>query len=115
MAAQTGTSQQERPRILIVEDDPAVRRSMLLLLQGQGFDSRGYPSGEALLSDPAFGNPACLVADYRMEAVDGIALLSRLREQGWMGPAVLVTAFPSGELAQRAVASGYAAVFEKPL
>ena len=115
MDAHTGTPKREKPRILIVEDDPAVRRSMQLLLQGQGFDSRGYASGEALLSDAGFGNPACLVADYRMETLDGIALLSRLREQGWLGPAVLVTGFPSPELSQRAAASGYAAVFEKPL
>jgi FixJ family two-component response regulator len=115
MDAQTGTPKREKPRILIVEDDPAVRRSMQLLLQGQGFDGRGYPSGEILLSDAGFGNPACLVADYRMEPLDGITLLSRLRDQGWLGPAVLVTGFPSPELSQRAIAAGYAAVFEKPL
>lgn len=115
MDVQTGTPKREKPRILIVEDDPAVRRSMQLLLQGQGFDSRGYPSGEALLSNPDFGDPACLVADYRMEPLDGITLLSRMRDQGWLGPAVLVTGFPSAELSQRAVAAGYSAVFEKPL
>jgi FixJ family two-component response regulator len=115
MIAQTGAPGPGKPRVLIIDDDPAVRRSMQLLLQGQGFDVRSYASGEALLSEAGFGNPACLVADYRMEKLDGIALLSHLRGRGWLGPAVLVTGFPSGELSRRAVDSGYSVVFEKPL
>jgi FixJ family two-component response regulator len=55
------------------------------------------------------------VADYKLDRQDGIALLCHLREEGWQGPAVLVTAFPSAELSQRAISSGYAAIFEKPL
>jgi FixJ family two-component response regulator len=88
---------------------------MQLLLQGQGYNVRAYASGEALTAEVAFGNPACLVCDYKLEKLDGITLLSRLRSAGWSGPAVLVTAFPSTELFERATASGYSEVFEKPL
>lgn len=115
MDAQTGLPRLTKPRILIVDDDPAVRRSMQLLLQGQGFDVRGFPSGEALLADAGFSSAACLIADFRLGKLDGLVLLSTLRGLGWEGPAVLVTAFPSGPLADQAIASGYTAVFEKPL
>jgi FixJ family two-component response regulator len=104
-----------RPQVVVVEDDPAVRRSLQLLLRGQGFDVRAYASADAITTDRAFGDPACLVADYQLDRQDGIALLSQLRREGWNGPAVLVTAFPSAELSERAASSGYAAVFEKPL
>jgi FixJ family two-component response regulator len=115
MDPKTGSLAPGKPQIVIVEDEPAVRRSLQLLLRGQGFDVRAFASAETSTAEGVFGNPDCLVADYKLERLDGIALLSRLREEGWQGPAVLVTAFPSVELAERARASGYAAVFEKPL
>jgi FixJ family two-component response regulator len=115
MDVKTGSPAPSKPQIVIVEDDPAVRRSLQLLLRGQGFDVRAFASAETSTADGVFGKPDCLVADYRLERLDGIALLSRLRSAGWQGPALLVTAFPSAELAERAIRSGYAAVFEKPL
>ena len=115
MEVGTRASGRDKSQVLIVEDDPAVRRSMQLLLQGQGFDVRAYGAAEALLADDAFEQSCCLIADYKMQGVDGIDLLSRLRERGWQGQAVLVTAFPSSQLAQQALAAGYTAVFEKPL
>src|SRR6516225_5124690 len=100
MDANTGSTAPSKPQVVIVEDDPAVRRSLQLLLRGQGFDVRAFASAETSTADGVFGKPDCLVADYRLERLDGIALLSRLRSAGWQGPAVLVTAFPSDELAE---------------
>jgi FixJ family two-component response regulator len=110
-----GSAASDRPLIAIVEDDPGVRRSLQLLFKGQGFEVRTYASGEALTSNGAFGDAACLVSDYKLDVIDGIALLAILRGRGWLGPAVLITAFSSVPLAERAASSGYAAVFEKPL
>jgi FixJ family two-component response regulator len=110
-----GPATSDRSLIAIVEDDPSVRRSLQLLFKGQGFEVRAYPSGEALTSSDAFSDAACLVSDYKLDALDGIALLSHLRAQGWQGPAVLITGFPSAQLSERAANSGYAAVFDKPL
>jgi FixJ family two-component response regulator len=50
-----------------------------------------------------------------MDDIDGIAVLSRLRENNWLGPAILITGFPSAELRERAARAGYAEVLEKPL
>ena len=41
-------------------------------------------------------------------------MLCRLRESGWSGPAVLITAFPSPDLTERALAHGFNQVLEKP-
>jgi len=38
-----------------------------------------------------------------------------LRARGWINPAILMTAFGSAELMQRAKAAGFDEVFEKPL
>jgi len=104
----------DRPRLALVEDDAGVRRSLQLLFRAWGFDVRAYAAGAALLADPAARDACCLVADYKLTETDGIELLSRLRGSGWSGPAVLNTAFPSADLAERALAHGYNQVVEKP-
>jgi FixJ family two-component response regulator len=88
---------------------------MQLLLQGQGLDVRAYANGMPLLADPASNDAACFIADYRLDGEDGIAVLQALRGRGWNGPAILVTAFSSYSLTQRAIEAGFTSVFEKPL
>ncbi|MCK9541304.1 MAG: response regulator [Novosphingobium sp.] len=104
----------ERPRLLLVEDDAGVRRSLQLLLHARGFDVRAYATGASLLADRLAWQACCLVADYRLDAIDGIEVLVRLRSGGWRGPAVLITAFPSDDLTRRALAHGFSQVLEKP-
>lgn len=110
-----GAIEPNRPTILLVEDDAGVRRSLQLLLSGQGYDVRAYYEGQPLLADGQSLDAACLIADYRMGDMNGLAVLEGMRQRGWKGPAVLITAFPSAELAQRAEAAGFNTIIEKPL
>jgi len=105
----------DAPRILIVEDDPGARRSLLLLLTGRGYDVVAFPNAAQGFANVAEHPPACLVADYRLEDGNGIALLDTMRKAGWTGPAILISAFSSAELSQRAIATGFAVIFDKPL
>lgn len=105
-----------RPRLLLVEDDPGVRRSLQLLLRSRGFDVRAYATGAALLADlDAQSEAVALVADFQMPQIDGVTLLVALRAAGWEGPALLITAFATREVEARARAAGFALVIEKPL
>ena len=105
----------ERPTILLLEDEPAVRRSLQLLLQGNGFRVRSYGSGMALLADPTARDAKGMVADYRLADGDGLTVLRDLKAAGFSGRAILVTAFGSPELSERARAAGFSQVLEKPL
>jgi FixJ family two-component response regulator len=109
------TQPADKPKILLLEDDPGVRRSTQLLLQAQGFDVRAYAEGRFLLADKSTTEAACLVVDYRMEELDGISVLLRMRERNWSGSAILITAFPSPDLEERAREAGFFAVLEKPM
>lgn len=111
---QIASPARERPRLLLVEDDDGVRRSLQLLLRGRGFDVRAYSAGAALLADPLADGAGCFVADFHMEDLDGVEVLTRLRSRGWSGPAVLITAYPSEQLKERALAEGFSEVLEKP-
>ncbi|HQR88626.1 MAG TPA: response regulator, partial [Caulobacter sp.] len=75
MTQDTPLKHEGRARLLLVEDDPGVRRSLQLLLHGRGFEVRAYASGLALLADPTALDAVCLVSDYRMPEIDGLLIL----------------------------------------
>ena len=104
-----------RPLLLLLEDDPGVRRSLQLVLQGQGFEVRAHESAATLFADSNISRAACLVTDYRLADTTGIDVLIALRGLGWSGPAILITGHGSDELSRRATGAGFAAIFEKPL
>jgi FixJ family two-component response regulator len=101
--------------VLLVEDDDAVRRSLQLLLVGQGYDVRAYSSGGGLASDPEALAADCMVADLITPDGNAVSLLGDLRVAGWEGPAVLISGHLTNEWAERALAHGYAAAFAKPI
>lgn len=103
------------PRILIVEDDPAVRRSLQLLLQGREFEVKAHSTAGAALAYAGAYAPHCLVVDYQLGGDNGISLITDLRAAGCMAPAILISAFGSADLAERARDAGFAHVFDKPL
>jgi FixJ family two-component response regulator len=115
MDVTTGVMQAERPKVLLLEDDTGVRRSLQLLLQAKGYDVRSHASGTSLLADQGARDASCLVADFCLDDVDGIEVLVRMRAEHWPGAAILITAFHSAALADRAKRAGYDAVLEKPL
>lgn len=104
-----------RRRVLVVEDDAAVRRSLQLLLVAQGYDVRAYPSAAGLAQDPEALRADCLVADLMMPDGNAVTLLTDLRTSGWKGQAVLISGHLTNEWAERALAHGYAAAFAKPI
>lgn len=110
----TNINPQQRPKIVIVEDDHPVRRSTQLLLQAQGYSVKAFSSGVALLADDASLDASCLIADYLLEDMDGIGLLLALRERGWKEPAILITGHWTPTLAEEAKAAGFSEVLAKP-
>lgn len=103
-------------KVVLVDDDAAVRNSLKLLLTARGYNVDLYAGGDAILkAQLGDGSRTCLIADYLMPDIDGLTLLERLRSQGWLGPALLITGHFNLMLEQRALATGYSQVFEKPL
>lgn len=105
----------DRRRVLLVEDDAAVRRSLQLLLSSQGYDVRAYASSVGLAHDPEALRSDCLIADLLIPDGNAVGLLNQLREAGWKGPAILISGHLTNEWAERALANGYAATFSKPI
>jgi PAS domain S-box-containing protein len=67
-------------RVLVVDDDPAVRRLVFETLHGNGFDLREAVDGESALAEIAAGKPDVLILDLMMPGLDGFHVLERLQE-----------------------------------
>lgn len=100
--------------VFAIDDDDAVRASLRFALEVEGFTVEDYRSGEDLLSAPDRGRPACLIVDYRLPGIDGMALVSALRARGVQCPAILTTTDPPAEAWRQASHAGVT-VLEKPL
>lgn len=100
--------------IYVVDDDDAVRDSLQALLESRGFAAAAYDSAEAFLAAYRPGGAACALVDLRMEGMDGIALLERLRADGIRLPVVLITGHGDVPVAVRAMKAGAADFIEKP-
>jgi FixJ family two-component response regulator len=101
------------PKVIIVEDDEDLLRALTFAFETDGFGVEGYASAEALLDRAAFPERACLVLDYWLPKMNGLALLNRLREQGHELPAVLITT-TTRDIERRAALAGVSIV-DKPL
>lgn len=115
MEHQSAVDRDVRHRVMLVEDDPTIRRPLQLGLQARGYDVRAYANGATLVADPTASTAACLIADHDMPGLDGFAVLRALRERGWNEPAILITESPSPLLLREADAAGFTEVVPKPL
>jgi len=102
---------------MVVEDDNAVRRSLQLLLRSRGYDVRAYSGAAPALADPLARSARCLIADLVLDhqGADGIALLEQLRNEGWQGPAILISGYLTAEREARARRAGFDKILSKPV
>lgn len=101
--------------VIVVDDDDAVRRSLKFALELEGLAVRLYCSGSNLLADRDIPDRGCLVIDYYMPGIDGVELVSRLRERHVALPAILITAKATSDMRARAARAGFCQVLDKPL
>lgn len=104
----------ELGRVVLIEDDDEVRRSLTLLLRARGFSVDVFRNGMEILSNRSLPQSDCMLIDYKMPGMNGLALLRKLREAGLQTPALMITGFFSNTLLQRAKDAGYSDVVEKP-
>jgi two-component system response regulator FixJ len=106
---------QNQGTVLIVDDDAAVRSSLKFALEVEGLKVRLYDGAEALLADGDLPSCGCLVVDYRMPVMDGLALIDAMRARNVAMPAILITGRANKQLRCLAAKSGVREVLEKPL
>lgn len=79
-------------RVLVVDDDPAVRRALEHALRRDGYQVFSAASGTEALSEHAGNPPDALILDVMMPEPNGLEICRRLREAGDNTPILLLTA-----------------------
>jgi two-component system, OmpR family, response regulator MprA len=81
-----------RERILVVDDDPPLRRMLERTLVAEGYDVVCAADGGAALVAVERSPPDVIVLDVAMPALDGLAVCRRLRSKGLPTPILMLTA-----------------------
>ncbi len=105
-------------RILIIDDDEAVRKSFILTLEDIGFKVDTAESGEAGIDKASNTEYDLIFLDLKMPGINGVETLIRLRDNGHRMPIYMITAFHEEFMDQLRVAAdeGYEfEVMQKPI
>ncbi len=103
-----------KSRILLVEDDRALREALADTLALGGYDYLEAADGEAALTLLQRENVAMVVSDVNMPGMDGHALLRTLRERFPQLPVLLMTAYGTVQNAVVAMRDGAVDYLVKP-
>src|SRR3954463_7377213 len=79
-------------KVVLIDDDPAVRRSLVQTLELAGFEVEAYGSAEQALEALGPGFAGVVVTDVRLPRMDGMALLARMAQLDRSLPVILITA-----------------------
>ena len=77
-------------RLIVVEDDPAIRTLMRWFLEAFGVEVELVDSGEATVDAMERGWPDVIILDWFLQDEDGRSVLGRIQERFNMAPPVLV-------------------------
>jgi two-component system, OmpR family, response regulator MprA len=81
-----------RDRVLVVDDDPPLRRMLARTLTAEGYEVTVAADGGAALAEAERAAPDVIVLDVAMPALDGLAVCRRLRSKGLPTPILMLTA-----------------------
>jgi two-component system, LuxR family, response regulator FixJ len=104
-----------RPLVFLVEDDLAVRESVVWMLDRQGIQVEAYETPEAFLNNYDSRKRGCLVLDLKLPGIGGVDLRKRLVAQGCDLPFIMMSGHGEIPDATNAMRMGAIDFIEKPL
>lgn len=102
------------PTVYLVDDDPAVRDSLSMLIEHQGLPVVACESAEGFLAIARPGN-GCAIVDLRMPGMDGLALQQQMTERGLNLPVVILTGHGDIPASVKAIKQGAVDFLTKPV
>ncbi len=102
------------PTVFVVDDDPAVGKSLRFLFESVDLAVQTFESGPEFLAQVDPTDPGCLVLDVRMPGMSGLDLMSRLKEEGVFLPVIILTGHGDVPMAVKALKGGAVDFIEKP-
>lgn len=103
-----------KPTIFIVDDDPSVRESTKLMLEGAGFNVKTFASAQDFLNAKLQEGLGCLILDVRMPGIGGLDLQEKLVSERSPLPIIFITGHGTVPMSVRAMKAGAADFLQKP-
>lgn len=101
--------------VYVIDDDPAVRESLTLLLEQEGFVVECFACAEDFLSTMPTVYHSCAIVDFRMPGIDGLQLLEELTRRGIRLPVIFLTWHAAIPLSVRSIKAGAIDYLTKPV
>jgi two-component system nitrogen regulation response regulator NtrX len=103
-----------KPRILVIDDESAIRDSLRMTLEYEGYEFIGAATGQEGLALVERDNPDLVLLDVKMPGMDGLEVLDRLRNMNEALPVVVVSGHGTISTAVEATKKGAFDFIEKP-
>jgi len=100
--------------VCVVDDDRAVRDSMLMMLKTAGYPVKAFASAEEFLNEYLAEETACLILDIRMPGKSGLELQDHLNAVDSSVPIIFVSGHGDVPVSVRAIKGGALDFLEKP-
>ena len=92
--------------VYVVDDDEAVRRSLVRLLESAAYTVADFASAEAFLAHTFSPVPSCLILDMNMPVANGFDVAETLHNNGHAIPIIFLTGFGTIPMSVKAMKAG---------
>ena len=103
------------PVVFVVDDDPAVRKSLARLMASAGYAVETFASAREFLARELHAGPCCLVLDVRMPGLTGLDLQQALAAAGRRMSIVFLTGHVDVPMSVKAMKGGAVDLLTKPV
>jgi two-component system nitrogen regulation response regulator NtrX len=104
-----------KPRILVIDDESAIRDSLKMILEYEGYEVQGAATGQDGLALADREAADLVLLDIKMAGMDGLEVLQRLRATHEALPVVMISGHATVSTAVEATKLGAFDFIEKPL
>jgi FixJ family two-component response regulator len=114
-ASSTSQPKEEKPVVMIVDDDAAIREALHELISSAGMRPVCFSSTRELLDAGVLDQPGCLILDVRMPGASGLDLQHQLAKSGNSKPIIFLTGHGDIPMTVQAMKSGAVDFLTKPV
>jgi two-component system nitrogen regulation response regulator NtrX len=104
-----------KPRILVIDDEAAIRDSLKMILEYEDYQFVGAVSGQDGLAAVQRERPDAVLLDIKMPGMDGMEVLRKLHAIDETLPIIMISGHGATATAVEAIKSGAVDFFDKPL
>jgi two-component system, response regulator RegA len=105
---------EQRPSVLVVDDDDVFRARLAKALRGRGYDAREAADGAAAVASAREDSPELAIVDLRMPGTSGLTVLQELRAIDPETRVLMLTGYGSIATAVEAMRLGAIGYVTKP-